>query len=330
MEKIPTTRIMLEGLHQCVGIKKEGTSNSTTDKEEVAHLFGHVFKGLPKLIREKHCLLNETEVVKLEKIILSARSQREMVYLLTSATKDILQPTCEQYLATLEYAPIPGDLRRKFTALKTAMKKRLEKIRPNIVSNEQSEEMKELDLLLQILSGGIINICHVSWSYFNVLPGVLERDGEDVNLANCKRVAASVQRIILNLLTCHDDVFLAVNDFMRRENSKQEENNVNLPPFYWPLYHAEDFRIEDGKLELSAAVIREAEEYLIDDLTKGKIRLEEPRVGCAGLVTIPSIHQWCLKAAKRCLFPHIDHVQSLPVETKDSPNQTNVTPTGKS
>ena len=300
---------IFDELHALVPVWSDSIKTGQTKKAENVREFGQFFRPFVQVLKEDHGQVSDSEADNFKRIIFESASQREMIYRLAIATRDVFSMTCNQYMGTLEQCEEHHPhVKKRFDAFKKLHAGRLRKVRPQFSWDEKTEYVRNLQALQAIVLGGVVNVGHVSWSLFNAL-------NEKYDNAAVK--ASSIQSFILQLVSCQDDVFGVVDHYLRRERVMQDEHaqrRSQQPSFYWQPYHPEDF-LHDGTVGLTLVpeIIPHIRESVRQLFANGEMHLDEPRVGCAGTVMIPVVHQWCLNAARRCFFRHEDYIRSLPI-----------------
>ncbi len=275
-------------------------------------------KALVKLCNEHDVSVPEHAVQFMDTVVLNAPSRRDIIDCLRRISVASFSEVKKAHLQTVRETAATRDAvgEQTRTALR-AFAQRISTIRPGVIVDGDNDDERALSMFKEVINFGIENAAVVSYSYFDVIPDTyFAHCGKDPSPEEYLEIARSVLSTMMHIATSHDSIFNAINHVMRRGPVAPQKPKGD---FFWPPFHAEDFALQGSTLALNEQCIALIKEWIAELLAHKKIKLHEPRMGCAGLELFPVIFQCCLEAAKHSLFRHAERIRSLPREIGSTP-----------
>jgi hypothetical protein len=312
METDMTNRQIVDAIHEGLPIMPlTPEEEAAPDKKSAGNHFAKYVAKFQNLEHDPRFAVTPEELQLMETIVLRSHSIRKMINALRihlskpfkKMVFDVINPDIETN--NPEYYALIEEHWKRYKVVLPGAEDELREIyaeRPNQLPD---------CAFVQIILGGIQNVCYSDCASLLAIPELYQQKKGSVISAT------STLPFLLDISSSEKTVFDdGITQLMKHKNAmptrKKKKGQTN---FFFPPFNTQYLQLnEQLELQLHPDIIEPTREQLRQLVEEDEIRITGDRGGCPGRPLFPMIHRRIMSVAPRAIFPHAEHILSLPLE----------------
>ncbi|UPA22305.1 hypothetical protein K8942_04615 [Candidatus Peribacteria bacterium] len=319
MKPMMTTRQIVDAIHE--GIPKSALTMqelAAPPKGKTGNNLAHFFQGLHSIKEDPRFAITPEKKDALRAIVENATSIRQLIddlrMTLNQPFHDMVVKVINQHITEdgQEFAFLAADHWGRLEVALPGSNQNLQKTYPDI------PEKWHTVALVQIILGGIQNVTHGDLAGILCVPELFkETKQEIVKPKTWEHIADSMLPLLLDITSSEQDVFdYGIGYAMKHKNTKPTAPlETGLTNFNFPGYDVRALRLnEELEICLHPRIIKSTQKRVRQKIEQGLARVTGDRHGCPGRPLFGLIHRRIMSMAPEVIFPHAEHILSLPME----------------